>query len=56
VEEVLYVTEPRNALTVARHVRAGLCGVSSDVARTVVAVDALGSPELLVEIACTAYR
>ena len=55
VEETLYVTDMNAAVTVAHDVRKEFYGPGFDVASTLCQVNALGSPELLIEIKCTAH-
>ena len=54
VEETLFVTDVMAAATVAADVRREFYGPDFPVASTLVEVRALGSPELVIEIKCTA--
>ena len=54
VEETLFVTEIMAAATVAREVRKEFYPPDFPVASTLVEVRALGTPDLLIEIKCTA--
>lgn len=53
-EETLFVTDVPAAVAVARTVRGEFYGGVFEVASTLVGVQSLGSPELLVEIKCVA--
>lgn len=55
VDETLYVTDMNAAVTVAHDVRKEFYGPEFAVASTLCQVQALGSPELLIEIKCTAH-
>jgi 2-iminobutanoate/2-iminopropanoate deaminase len=55
VEETLFVTDMNAAVTVAHDVRKEFFGPEFAVASTLCQVQALGSPELLIEIKCTAH-
>ena len=54
VEETLFVTDVMAAATVAAEVRREFYGADFPVASTLVGVQALGTPELMIEIKCTA--
>ena len=54
VEEVLYVTDVAAAGAVAREVRGEAYGGSFEVASSLIGVQALGAPPLMIEIRCTA--
>jgi 2-iminobutanoate/2-iminopropanoate deaminase len=54
VEETLFVTDIDAASAVALEVRSGVYGSPIDVASTLCQVAALGAPQLLIEIKCTA--
>ena len=54
VDETLLVTDMMAAVTVAHDVRKEFFGPGFDLASTLCQVQALGSPELLIEIKCTA--
>lgn len=54
VEETLFVTDAMAAATVAAEVRREFYGPEFPVASTLVEVNALGTPDLMIEIKCTA--
>ncbi len=54
VEEVLFVTDVAAAGAVAREVRGEVYGERFAVASSLIGVQALGAPQLLIEIRCTA--
>lgn len=54
VDETLFVTDVMAAATVAAGVRREFYGAELAVASTLVEVRALGAPELMIEIKCTA--
>ncbi len=54
VDETLYVTDVAAAATVARKVRGEAYGEVFDVASSLIGVQALGAPDLMIEIKCTA--
>ncbi len=54
VEEVLYVTDVAAAGAVAREVRGEAYGDRFELASSLIGVQALGAPQLLIEIRCTA--
>jgi enamine deaminase RidA (YjgF/YER057c/UK114 family) len=54
VEETLFVTDMTAAVTCAKEVRGEAYGGTFDVASTVIGVQALGSPDLMIEIKCVA--
>ena len=54
VEEVLYVTDVAAAGAVAREVRGEAYGGKFEVASSLIGVRALGAPQLMIEIRCTA--
>ncbi len=54
VDETLYVTDVAAAATVARVVRGEAYGEVFDVASSLIGVQALGAPDLMIEIKCTA--
>ena len=54
VDETLFVTDTMAAATVALEVRGEVYGPDFEVASTLVGIQALGAPELMVEIKCTA--
>jgi 2-iminobutanoate/2-iminopropanoate deaminase len=54
VDETLYVTDPMAAATVALEVRGEVYGPDFEVASSLIGVQALGAPELMIEIKCTA--
>jgi enamine deaminase RidA (YjgF/YER057c/UK114 family) len=54
VDETLFVTDMRTGIPAAIEVRRAVYGPDFDVASTIVEVRALGGPDLLVEIKCTA--
>ncbi|MEX0875805.1 MAG: RidA family protein [Actinomycetota bacterium] len=54
VEETLYVTDIMGAAGAAHDVRGEFYGERYDVASTLIGVAALGLPDLLIEIRCTA--
>ena len=54
VEEVLYVTDTRAAGAVAREVRGEAYGGRFELASSLIGVQALGAPQLMIEIRCTA--
>ncbi len=54
VEETLFVTDIMAAAAVALEVRGALYGPDFDVASTLVGVAALGTPDMMIEIKCTA--
>jgi 2-iminobutanoate/2-iminopropanoate deaminase len=54
VDETLFVTDMRAGIGAAIEVRKDVYGPEFDVASTIVEVRALGGPDLLVEIKCTA--
>jgi 2-iminobutanoate/2-iminopropanoate deaminase len=54
VDETLFVTDMRAGIVASIDVRRTMYGPDFDVASTIVEVRALGGPDLLVEIKCTA--
>ncbi len=54
VDETLYVTDMAAAASVARKVRGEAYGEVFDVASSLIGVQALGAPDLMIEIKCTA--
>ena len=56
VDETLFVTDIMAAATVALEVRGEVYGPDFDVASTLVQIAALGTPDLMIEIKCTAGR
>lgn len=54
VDETLYVTDMAAAASVARKVRGDAYGEVFDVASSLIGVQALGAPDLMIEIKCTA--
>ena len=54
VDETLYVTDMAAAASVARKVRGEAYGEGFDVASSPIGVQALGAPDLMIEIKCTA--
>jgi enamine deaminase RidA (YjgF/YER057c/UK114 family) len=54
VDETLFVTDTMAAATVAHAVREEVYGSGFPVASTLIGVQALGAPELMIEIKCTA--
>ncbi len=54
VEEVLYVTDVAAAGAVARKVRGDVYDGRFEVASSLIGVQALGAPQLMIEIRCTA--
>jgi 2-iminobutanoate/2-iminopropanoate deaminase len=54
VEETLFVTDIMAAATVALEVRGAVYGPDFDVASTLVQIAALGTPDMMIEIKCTA--
>ena len=54
VDETLYVTDVAAAATVARKVRGEAYGEVFEVASSLIGVSALGAPDLMIEIKCTA--
>jgi enamine deaminase RidA (YjgF/YER057c/UK114 family) len=54
LEETLFVTDMPAAVAVAGSVRGDVYGPEIDVASTLCGIQALGAPELLIEIKCTA--
>jgi enamine deaminase RidA (YjgF/YER057c/UK114 family) len=54
VDETLFVTDTMAAATVAHAVREDVYGSGFPVASTLIGVQALGAPELMIEIKCTA--
>ncbi len=54
VDETLYVTDVAAAATVARKVRGEVYAEVFDVASSLIGVQALGAPDLMIEIKCTA--
>ena len=54
VDETLYVTDVAAAATVARKVRGEAYGEVFEVASSLIGVQALGAPDLMIEIKCTA--
>jgi enamine deaminase RidA (YjgF/YER057c/UK114 family) len=55
VDETLYVTDTMAAAACARQVRAEIYGEAFEVASSLIGVSALGSPDLMIEIKCTAH-
>ena len=54
VDETLYVTDMAAAASVARKVRGEAYGEVFEVASSLIGVQALGAPDLMIEIKCTA--
>ena len=54
VEETLFVTDYMAAATVARDVRKEVYGEAFEVASNLIHIAGLGTPEMLIEIACVA--
>jgi enamine deaminase RidA (YjgF/YER057c/UK114 family) len=54
VDETLYVTDPMAAAMASLEVRGEVYGPEFEVASSLIGVQALGAPELLIEIKCTA--
>ncbi len=54
VDETLYVTDMAAASSVARKVRGEAYGEVFEVASSLIGVQALGAPDLMIEIKCTA--
>lgn len=54
VDETVFVTDMRAGAAAAVEVRRSVYGPEFDVASTLIGVQALGGPDLLVEIKCTA--
>jgi enamine deaminase RidA (YjgF/YER057c/UK114 family) len=54
VDETLFVTDMTAAVTVANEVRKEVYGGKFEMASTLCEIKALGSPQLLIEIKCTA--
>ena len=54
VDETLFVTDMRAGIAAAVEVRRDVYGPAFDVASTIFEIRALGGPDLLVEIKCTA--
>lgn len=54
VDETLYVTDIAAAATVARKVRGEAYGDVFELASSLIGVQALGAPDLMIEIKCTA--
>jgi 2-iminobutanoate/2-iminopropanoate deaminase len=54
VDETLFVTDMRAGIAAAVEVRRSFYGPDFDVASTLIGVQALGGPDLMVEIKCTA--
>jgi enamine deaminase RidA (YjgF/YER057c/UK114 family) len=54
VEETLFVTDMMAAVTCAKEVRGEAYGGTFEVASTLIGVQALGSPDLMIEIKCVA--
>ncbi len=54
VDEVMYVTDPDAALTVAGEIRRQAYGAKPAAANTLIKVAGLAFPELMIEIKCTA--
>jgi enamine deaminase RidA (YjgF/YER057c/UK114 family) len=54
LDETLYVTDMPAAVAVAGRVRADVYGPEVEVTSTLCGIQALGTPELLIEIKCTA--
>ena len=55
VEETLYVTDPMAAAMASLDVRGEVYGPDFEVASSLIGVQALGAPELMIEIKCTAH-
>lgn len=54
VDETLYVTDPMAAAMASLEVRGEVYGPDFEVASSLIGVQALGAPELMIEIKCTA--
>jgi 2-iminobutanoate/2-iminopropanoate deaminase len=54
VDETLFVTDMNAAVTVAHEVRKEVYGGKFDMASTLCEIKALGAPQLMIEIKCTA--